>query len=154
MKEFSRQDAIQCIQTRLSFRNSPCRDNILNYLHSLPPTARFFCRSLSVREYPLDLVKQVIGLDGYYLKHLTIMHHLDFVWFDQDKFCIEIWGDRRSIFDSIHSLHHNISHHCRKNSFTRVQQPTHMTRPWNNGLYHKRGRESGTIHASFKRCRR
>lgn len=67
--------------------------------HEKPP---FDC---SYYQFPFNfednITKRMIGKDGYYFKNITHKFKLRYVWLDQEKQIIEIWGSNPNIFNFV-----------------------------------------------------
>ena len=48
--------------------------------------------TLSVKEVHPDVMKQVIGREGYYFKLTTENNMLDFIWYDMQTKSVYFWG--------------------------------------------------------------
>lgn len=55
-----------------------------------------------------DLVKQIIGIDGYYLKLTTQKCGVDFIWHDRVRNEFQFWGEYHSCVNAMKAIRYRI----------------------------------------------
>ena len=55
-----------------------------------------------------DLVKQIIGIDGYYLKLTTKNNRVDFIWHDRVRNEFQFWGEYQSCVNAMKAIRYRI----------------------------------------------
>ncbi len=56
----------------------------------------------------IDLVKQIIGIDGYYLKLTTQKCLVDFIWHDRVRNEFQFWGDYQCCVKAMNAIRYRI----------------------------------------------
>ena len=56
----------------------------------------------------VDMVKQIIGIDGYYLKMTTKNTGVNFIWHDREKNEFQFWGDYQNCIRAMNEIRYRI----------------------------------------------
>ena len=56
----------------------------------------------------VDMVKQIIGIDGYYLKLTTQKSGVNFIWHDRDRNEFQFWGDYQNCIRAMNEIRYRI----------------------------------------------
>ena len=56
----------------------------------------------------VDMVKQIIGIDGYYLKLTTQKSGVNFIWHDRDRNEFQFWGEYQSCIRAMNAIRYRI----------------------------------------------
>jgi hypothetical protein len=56
----------------------------------------------------VDMVKQIIGIDGYYLKVTTKNTGVSFIWHDRQKNEFQFWGDYQNCIRAMNEIRYRI----------------------------------------------
>ena len=56
----------------------------------------------------VDMVKQIIGIDGYYLKLTTQKSGVNFIWHDRDRNEFQFWGDYQNCIKAMNEIRYRI----------------------------------------------
>ena len=98
------------------------RYQIANLTHGfydlLPEIADWIHRDISSRQFTsfgyipappnVDMVKQIIGIDGYYLKLTTSNCGVDFIWHNRTTNEFHFWGEYHRCIDAMNQIRYRI----------------------------------------------
>ena len=56
----------------------------------------------------IPIIKQIIGIDGYYLKLTTQKHGVDFIWHDRTKNEFQFWGEYQRCIRAMNEIRYRI----------------------------------------------
>lgn len=92
---------------------------LTNHFRDLPPeVAQWIIFDINSRPFSsfgsipappsVDLVKQIIGIDGYYLKLTTQNCLVDFIWHDRVRNEFQFWGEYSSCVKAMNAIRYRI----------------------------------------------
>jgi hypothetical protein len=93
--------------------------SLTNGFYDLPPeVANWIHHDLSSRQFTsfgyipappnVDMVKQIIGIDGYYLKLTTANCGIDFIWHDRVSNEFHFWGEYTRCIRAMNEIRYRI----------------------------------------------
>ena len=78
----------------------------------IPPFPQEFYSSICVKNASVELIKMLVGKNGFYLKQLTENNNMCYIWHDQNEKLIKIWGEEskhntisKQIISKMNQLH-------------------------------------------------
>ena len=93
--------------------------NLTRNFNDLPPNiATWIHRDINSRQFTsfgyipappnVDMVKQIIGIDGYYLKLTTTKCGVDFIWHDRTTNEFHFWGEYQRCINAMNQIRYRI----------------------------------------------
>lgn len=70
----------------------------------------------------VDLVKQIIGINGHYLKLTTQNSLVDFIWHDRNRNEFQFWGDYQSCVKAMKEIRYRICKYVEMNKPVPVEK--------------------------------
>ena len=68
----------------------------------------YYC-AIDVSKLDIDVIKQVIGKEGYYFYLNTNIHNIHFIWHNKEKHIFEFWGcHAQGINDAYYAIQQRI----------------------------------------------
>ena len=107
MKKISCREAYEAIKQRLTKSNVQLSKEFEQRLSVLEEAGDNYVVYYDTIKAPenVDILKRVIGKDGYYFKLTTLRCDLDFIWHNREDGVIEFWGAScRSIKDGKYEI--------------------------------------------------
>lgn len=81
-----------------------------------------------------DLVKQIIGIDGYYLKLTTQKCLVDFIWHDRARNEFQFWGEYYSCVNAMNAIRYRICKYVEGRANANAK-PTNTNHVFHNDIY-------------------
>ena len=94
MQTFSCKDGAEVLSQYLEFGGEFLAGRI-KHLTELGEDFNVYKSTFDVNNVDADIMKQVIGKDGYYFKLTTENNSLDFIWHDMSKKSVDFWGPNK-----------------------------------------------------------
>lgn len=107
MTEFSRMSVLSMIRARLV--DTPHEEEIVSNVKFSPLGRRFFKLDLFVKDLSEEVIKQLVGIEGYFFKEVTERHRLDLIWHNQHTGFVEIFGPHLAVFRGMSELQRRLN---------------------------------------------
>jgi hypothetical protein len=83
-----------------------------------------------------DLVKQIIGIDGYYLKLTTQKCLVDFIWHDRARNEFQFWGEYYSCVNAMNAIRYRICKYVERKGIANANANTKPTPTIASHVFH------------------
>lgn len=79
-----------------------------------------------------NIMKRLIGKEGYYFKNITVKFKLRYVWYDKESGQIQIWGSNPKIFEFVKKYILNRVYSIIRNDINNGSEISKSTKEWFN----------------------